>query len=1172
MAPDTERAAVTRLGQRLDILLCAVSAPPTDEAGGLCVDNDGDTAAAAAAAPTTAANRGLLAAAAALAAGDPLPALSHPLVVAALAAAVAGTSTAGGGAAAPADAAAAFWSAQLPVYVGALALLATFVRDNWTGPPLSPAVPDDVRLAGAADAVVAAAMAGRGTFLPAPAVEGPLPLSTGTGTRDPSGESGWVDLSADGEDVVRGVVRLGALSVARTALAWLLDGGGRGSRRYSGSGSDSGSGSGGGGGGGGTTAAGGRGAPLPPLEFPFPLAPWWAARAAGLQAGLLRGPAPSLLRAVVAGMERVLGVGAVLRPSRAGLLTDAAEGGVYGETTVEQPDRNGSGEDDALLPDLTFSEDDASSNGDDGSGASSLVGNGGSGNHNDSGGGGGDHSDSGGGGAPSAPAASTVAWLAAAAPDVLAMLWIEASHAARQVYDAEAAAAAIAAAANALRVRVRLSGALGVRTKYQVRSLAQLTAVVLRRDPAGGVPPNAVGGPPVDSSAATAPAAAMPPPDGDWPLPADVPLDDTDLLGYARLDGNGGADEPPADDAVASIEAAEAAAENAAAAAAASATAGGDAETTAARLAGLSPWVAGGALSPVEQAVVLSVGVAAASAAAGTDSMAVGERAAFAARVAAEASSAGGEASSMVLAHALLVRSDGEAARGRFQERVLAQTAAVADFVADPMAGSPPAARSAAAAERRRLAWASGLPLSWAVRLAHAQVLGRLGMVRSAMVILEALDFVDELIDCHTLLGESAVAEGLVRTRLASADGGDPRATAARPRLLCVLGDVTRSPLCYELAWRESAGRCARAQRALAAVATTDRRYGDAARHWEAALGVNALSPDGWFSLGVAHLSPGGGGPLAAARAFTRVVQQAPDHGQAWNNLGRALVECGPGLGPGGGSGSRDAAALSAMREAAKRLRDAPEVWDNVVTLAVRTGDTEALIGALDALMDLSGAAGVRGSALRAAADQVVARAAAAVADPRGGPPRDDGGGRGRTEASVAAARLCERLLRTLRTATGLVSSMAGVWDALAALHEGTPGGSVSAALEARRKALVATLATDANWVREATAWRRAAAYALRWAAAAVVHGEGGALAAAAGQLTSMLTQTAERWGPGGAAAESEGRVGIHAWAELSDARDLVLAELPDDARRRFRGGAGGDPTAAERGAPGGAG
>jgi len=253
--------------------------------------------------------------------------------------------------------------------------------------------------------------------------------------------------------------------------------------------------------------------------------------------------------------------------------------------------------------------------------------------------------------------------------------------------------------------------------------------------------------------------------------------------------------------------------------------------------------------------------------------------------VAAVAATPGEGASSMVFAQALLLRCGGEADRGRFQERILALTAAVVDFVADPMAAAPAESRAAAADERRRLAWASGMPPAWAVRLTSAGVLGRLGLVRCVMEIFERLDFVDELIDCDTLLGNADVAEALVRTRLAAADGGDPRVTAGRPRLLCVLGDVTRSALCYQLAWRESRGRSARAQRALDAAAAVDGRHGDAAGYWAAALGVNAFQPDAWFALGVAHLSLGGGGrppPPAPSPAASGSSPRMGRRGTTW--------------------------------------------------------------------------------------------------------------------------------------------------------------------------------------------------------------------------------------------------------------------------------------------------
>ena len=102
-----------------------------------------------------------------------------------------------------------------------------------------------------------------------------------------------------------------------------------------------------------------------------------------------------------------------------------------------------------------------------------------------------------------------------------------------------------------------------------------------------------------------------------------------------------------------------------------------------------------------------------------------------------------------------------------------------------------------------------------------------------------------------------------------------------------------------------------------------------AAEHWELALAVNPLHPDGWFALGHCEMKrprpasnglpdtehqDGGtaheaeasaeelpaeegdeiedadtpklqGGDERALQAFTRCVHQAPDHGQAWNNI-----------------------------------------------------------------------------------------------------------------------------------------------------------------------------------------------------------------------------------------------------------------------------------------------
>ena len=58
----------------------------------------------------------------------------------------------------------------------------------------------------------------------------------------------------------------------------------------------------------------------------------------------------------------------------------------------------------------------------------------------------------------------------------------------------------------------------------------------------------------------------------------------------------------------------------------------------------------------------------------------------------------------------------------------------------------------------------------------------------------------------------------------------------------------------------------------------------EALGHLEQAVAIMPLVPDTWFLMGLAYMS------LErweqAAEAFTRVVQQEPDDGRAWGNLG----------------------------------------------------------------------------------------------------------------------------------------------------------------------------------------------------------------------------------------------------------------------------------------------
>lgn len=56
-----------------------------------------------------------------------------------------------------------------------------------------------------------------------------------------------------------------------------------------------------------------------------------------------------------------------------------------------------------------------------------------------------------------------------------------------------------------------------------------------------------------------------------------------------------------------------------------------------------------------------------------------------------------------------------------------------------------------------------------------------------------------------------------------------------------------------------------------------------AAEHWELALAVNPLHPEGWFALGFCCLKAQA--TRRAVQAFSRCTQLQPDNGDAWNNI-----------------------------------------------------------------------------------------------------------------------------------------------------------------------------------------------------------------------------------------------------------------------------------------------
>ena len=96
----------------------------------------------------------------------------------------------------------------------------------------------------------------------------------------------------------------------------------------------------------------------------------------------------------------------------------------------------------------------------------------------------------------------------------------------------------------------------------------------------------------------------------------------------------------------------------------------------------------------------------------------------------------------------------------------MSQLEEIGRFVDDPMEALEDASRCAVVAERNMLLYASGVPPRWELKKELAISFGRIGLVKSAMEIFEKLEYWDELVDCHRLIGNLGHAEALVREQL----------------------------------------------------------------------------------------------------------------------------------------------------------------------------------------------------------------------------------------------------------------------------------------------------------------------------------------------------------------------------------------------------------------------
>ncbi len=295
----------------------------------------------------------------------------------------------------------------------------------------------------------------------------------------------------------------------------------------------------------------------------------------------------------------------------------------------------------------------------------------------------------------------------------------------------------------------------------------------------------------------------------------------------------------------------------------------------------------------------------------------------------------------MVYSTALLTRAWIEFERPHAAERAALQLQALVDqhvtHLTITQASSAAVEAAAPAEDRLKYIHSLAYPSRWELQRDLAMRYMRIGVYGSAAELFVSLEMWDEAIQCYAGMDMPGKAESIARQRLS-----DP--VTAAPQMWCALGDLTRNhPEYYEKAWELSGCRYAKAQVSLGRYHFFKGDYERAVIHLEKAVAIKPHLPAAWFTLGSANMR------LArwedGLRAFSRVIMQCPEEGQAYANSGAIHLRQG-----------NWEAAVTTLKEALKHQRDDWRIWDNYLTALLKSdrGHWGETIYVIHRLLDLN--------------------------------------------------------------------------------------------------------------------------------------------------------------------------------------------------------------------------
>ncbi|GKY92056.1 hypothetical protein MPSEU_000177100 [Mayamaea pseudoterrestris] len=289
----------------------------------------------------------------------------------------------------------------------------------------------------------------------------------------------------------------------------------------------------------------------------------------------------------------------------------------------------------------------------------------------------------------------------------------------------------------------------------------------------------------------------------------------------------------------------------------------------------------------------------------------------------------------MVYSTGLLERSWLEFERSHARERAILQMQALADQHTQRLTMTQSTRESidesAPVQDRLKMIHCLVYPPRWVMIQDLADRYASLGIVTSAAELFLDIEMWDDVVDCYRRAGKTNLAEQVVRERL------DIHET---PRMWSALGDLLNDPSYYQKAIEVSNGRFYQAYVSLGAYCYANQDFAEAIVNYEAALKLRPLQPAVWFRLGTLGMQ------LErwdlALKAFSEVVQQEPEEGEAWANVAAIHLR-----------NKQPAEAYPALNEALKYNRKNWRIWVSKLYTCLDLEKCDEAVQSCNILLDL---------------------------------------------------------------------------------------------------------------------------------------------------------------------------------------------------------------------------